>query len=506
MSATLPAELTACPLTPEQIGSPLWRLNNLYRIVTDEGKQIPFKMNEQQLWLFNNLWFLNVILKSRQHGFTTFICILALDMALFNANIAAGIIAHGLKEAQAIFRTKIKFVYDNLPEWLRLQRGLVNDSATELVFTNGSSIMVGTSMRSGTLQFLLVSEFGKISRRFPDKAKEIVTGAFNTVQPGQWIFVESTAEGRDGNFYGLVKRSQDHVSQGSPLSLLDFKPHFFAWWQDPKNSLDPDGVVVTTAMKTYFAELEPVIGRKLTPAQKAWYVKKAEQQGEEMKREHPSTPEEAFQAAVDGAYYSKQMAKLRVLKRIGVVPHIESEVVNTFWDLGRNDINAIWFHQFIAGEHRWIDYYQNSGEDLAHYVGVMQKKGYLWGRYFLPHDAENKNLERNESRVDRLVELGIPQEKIVVVPRVEVLGTAIEQVRRDLMKNCWFDAERCAPGIACLDKYQKEWDDKNGTWRNTPKHDEWSNGADAWRQFSQGWTPDVGGGFKRKHHRGPRTV
>jgi len=504
MSKTPKPEVTGSPLKPELFGSLRWRLDNLYWIVTDEGKRIQFKMNEQQLWLLENLWYLNVILKSRQHGFTTFICILALDTALFNDNIAAGIIAHGLKEAQAIFRTKVKFVYDNLPEWVKAQRGLVNDSASELVFKNGSSIIVGTSMRSGTLQFLLVSEFGKISRRYPDKAKEIVTGAFNTVKSGQWIFVESTAEGRDGNFYRMVKIAQDHQRMGSKLTLLDFRPHFFAWWQDPKNWLDPVGVVITTAMKDYFAELEEA-GIKLNAGQKAWYMKKEEQQGEEMKREHPSTPDEAFKAAVDGAYYSKQMALLRARKRIGVVPHNPAMPVNTFWDLGRNDINAIWFHQFVAGEHRFINYYQNSGEDLAHYVGVMQRKGFIWGRHFLPHDAENKNLERNESRVDRLVELGIAQDKIVVVPRCEVLGTAIEQTRRDLML-CWFDEEHCSVGIECLDKYQKEWDDKNGTWRNTPRHDEWSNGADGFRQFSQGWEPASGTTFKRKNHRTARTV
>jgi hypothetical protein len=34
----------------------------------------------------------------------------------------------------------------------------------------------------------------------------------------------------------------------------------------------------------------------------AWYQKKADTQLEDMRREFPSTPEEAFEASVEGAY------------------------------------------------------------------------------------------------------------------------------------------------------------------------------------------------------------
>ena len=504
MSATPSPVLSGCPLKPEEIGSLRWRLDNLYWIVTDEGERVRFKMNEQQLALFENLWLLNLILKSRQHGFTTFICILALDCVLFNDTVSAGIIAHGLKEAQGIFRTKVKFVYDNLPDWLRAIRYPMNDSASELVLCNGSSISVGTSMRSGTLQFLHVSEFGKISRRYPDKAKEIVTGAFNTVRPGQVIFVESTAEGRDGHFFKMNQAAEKHAQMGARLTALDFKRHFVPWFKDKRNRMDPDGVPIPAKMREYFATLAEQ-GIELDAWQKAWYVKKAEQQGDEMKREHPSTSKEAFEAAVDGTYYSKQMLLLRTRNRIRDVKPVPSMPVNTFWDLGRNDLNAIWFHQHIAGEHRFCDFYQNSGEDLAHYVGEMQKRGYLWGRHFLPHDGENKNLERNESRVDRLVELGIAESSIVVVPRCEHLGDAIEATRR-ILPMCYFDEENCAEGIDCLDKYGKEWDERNGTWRDHPKKSPWSHGADAYRQFAQGWTPATGGTFNRTKNRSSRTV
>jgi hypothetical protein len=373
----------------------------------------------------------------------------------------------------------------------------VNDSQTELVLSNGSQVYVGASMRSTTLQLLHVSEFGKICARYPEKAREIVTGALNTIHAGQWIFVESTAEGRSGAFYELCERAQKTALEGRPLSKLDFRFHFYPWWKDARNRLDPAGVAIGEELHRYFMDLERDHGVRLDDAQRAWYVKKAETQGDDMKREHPSTPEEAFEAAVLGAVYGKQMALLRARGHIRRVEWVPTEPVNTFWDLGRNDCTAIWFHQHVAGEHRFIRYYENAHEDLAHYVRYLQDtcRGYLWGRHYLPHDANNENLERGESRVDRLEELGLPGE-IVVVERVEDINTGIELTRK-MLPTAWFDAEVCATGIKALDGYQYEWDERQGTWKPRPAHTWASNGADALRQWGQGYRPQARRAIKR---------
>ena len=56
-----------------------WRLNNLYKIKSIEGKEITFKLNWAQNDLLDNLWYFNVVLKARQLGFSTFILIYLLD-------------------------------------------------------------------------------------------------------------------------------------------------------------------------------------------------------------------------------------------------------------------------------------------------------------------------------------------------------------------------------------------------------------------------------------------
>ncbi len=186
----------------ELFNSPLNRLNTLYYIQDKSGKKIRFKLNWTQQELYNNVWYCNVILKARQLGISTFICLLFLDRCLFNSNKSAGIIAHTMDDAQQLFR-KIKFAYDCLPEAIKKEITCDNDTAQMLKFSNGSSLRVGTSLRSSTFQYLHISEFGKICAKYPDKAEEIITGSLNTVAPGQYIFIESTAEGRDGYFYNI---------------------------------------------------------------------------------------------------------------------------------------------------------------------------------------------------------------------------------------------------------------------------------------------------------------
>jgi hypothetical protein len=214
--------------TKEQLADQLWRLNNLYWIIDEHGRRVRFQLNWAQEQMYHDMWYYNVILKARQLGFTTFIDIFGLDTALFNDNFAFSIVADTRDNANMIFETKIKYPYDNLPEYLKLVRPAKTERAGELAFANNSRVRVGTSLRSGTNQMLHVSEYGKISVAYPKKAREIKTGGFETVHQGCQIFVESTAEGRGGEFYDLCDRSR---------KLLDSKARLRCWTSSSISSL-----------------------------------------------------------------------------------------------------------------------------------------------------------------------------------------------------------------------------------------------------------------------------
>ena len=463
-----------------------WRLNNLYYIKDVHGRKIKFKLNWAQQNLYDNLHTYNCILKARQLGFTTFAMIYFLDACLFNSDHSAGVIAHTREDAEDLFKNKIRYAYDNLPEWLKEARPAKQDSARKLEFSNGSSITVGTSLRSGTFQKLLVSEFGKIAARYPDKAKEIKTGALNTVHLGQQIFVESTAEGQQGEFYDLCERARKLKEAGKELTRLDPRFHFYPWYEHPGYCLG-QAEIQTTSIDIKAKEYFDSLGIELSPGQKAWYIKKAEQQGEEMKREFPSLPKEAFEQSMEGAIYQQQMSLIRQNKQITHVPHEPSQRVYTFWDLGKgSDYTSIWFFQHIGNKYNFIDYHESYGEGWAFYANLLNSKGYVYGEHLLPHDGNTAiaGKKMSSARQD-LTELGV--RPIRIVPRTLDVWADIRGPCRSTLPRCWFDEERCAQGIKHLDNYRKEWDDRLSQWKDKPRHDEASHCADAYRTFVMGY-------------------
>lgn len=478
-----------------------WRLTSgkLYKIIVkgddedDPGLVMPFIPNRAQRRLLSRLHYRNIILKARQLGFTTLIAILWLDTALFSKDpIRCGMIAQDKEAAAAIFRDKVKFAYNNLPEFLKERFPLDTENKSELVFAhNHSSIRVATSMRSGTIHRLHVSEFGKICAKYPDKAKEVVTGSIPAVPKSGMLVIESTAEGQDGEFYKISQRAQALQEQGAELSPKDYRFHFFPWWGAAEYELDPDLVVFTEADNTYFADIESKIGQALSPEKRAWYVatRNADFSGDPtlMWQEYPSTPKEAFQVSTEGCYYSVQLALARKQGRVHKTIPLVSAPIYTFWDLGRGDMTAVWFMQRVGHENRFIRYYEASGEEIDHFVRYMQGTGYVFATHYLPHEAAYKRLGETPDlnlSLKEMFERQMPGQRFEVVPRVTAISSGIQSTR-NVFSTCHFAEDGCADGLARLGAYKKEWNATTGTWKDVPRHDVNSHGADGFRQFGQ---------------------
>lgn len=474
--------------------SPKWRLDSLYTIIDAEGKEIPFKMNSQQEELFDLMWYWNVILKGRQQGFSTFIDLMALDQCLFVPNTRAGIIAQTEPDVLKLFKNKVRMPYLKLPKALRDTIGLESMNATEIKFGNGSSLQVGMSLRSDTLQFLHVSEFGKICAKSPERAREVVTGAIPTLAVGCPMFIESTAEGQEGYFYDYCMDSLKAQRTGAKLSQQSFRMHFFAWWQKQGNRLDPATVELDDNDNLYFDKLAAERGIILDAWQKAWYANQARIMKGDMHREQPSYPEEAFQAALEGAYYEAEMLWLRQNQRIGVVPWDPALPVNTFWDFGvsHNNETTIWFHQRNGRQDLFIRYYEERGKGLKHFVDYMQTLGYTWGIHYLPHDGDARlqtDKEQPETRREMLERL-MPGARFEVVPRTPDINNGIE-LTRERFPLVWMDKENCSKGIAALDSYVRTWSTRLGQFTKVPFHNWASNGADSFRCYGQGYDPTL---------------
>jgi len=499
----------------ECLKDPHWRIRNLYKIKDKQKRIVQFVPNEAQEKLLAEMHWRNIVPKARQRGFSTLIQLLGLDTALFKPGSDVGVIAQDLDTAYEIFDSKIKLAYDHLPDVIKAMVGVVSSTKSSIKFDNGSGVRVGTSMRGGTPNFVHVSEFGKICAKYPDKAKEVLTGTLPAVPEDGIVFIESTAEGQAGAFYEMSLEAKGAQDEERKLSPLEFKLHFAGWWDAVEYELDPTGVQVSPDDHKYFDEVEAQIGRKLGPRKRAWYVTIRRQNfaGDKqmMFQEYPSTFDEAFSVSMEGTYYAQQIAAARnngqFKDHIPVLPGVPCF---TFWDIGNSDGTAIWVMQRVGMEWRCIRFKEGWGEPYSYFTRWLQSLGLTWDVMFLPHDAthERQGEEINKTPQQMLQDL-MPGVRFEIVPRIDDVNWGIQQTR-DVFPMLWFDKKECKEGIVHIEHYKRKWNTTQACWGREPdKTGGHSEAADALRQFAQAYTAgliNVNTGTWRRKRANARTV
>ena len=203
---------------------------------------------------------------------------------------------------------------------------------------------------------------------------------------------------------------------------------------------------------------------------------------EQMKREDYERYEHIWlgkpKEIADGAIYKSEFEQIKRENRICKVPHDPNLPVYTSWDLGILDPTAIWFFQIYGKEVRVIDYYEANNEPLAHYARILDEKaqsfGYRYEKHFAPHDIAARDLSSGVSREQTMATLGYRMTKgarLGVEDRIEAT--------RQMLKNCWFDADKCKHGVKALQNYRREFNDKLDQFKATAVHDWASHGSDA---------------------------
>lgn len=184
----------------------------------------------------------------------------------------------------------------------------------------------------------------------------------------------------------------------------------------------------------------------------------------------------SFNAPMSGAYYAEEMKNAEKEGRIRSVPYDPNLEVETWWDLGRRDSNAIWFAQRHYGEIRLIDYVEGTDKNLGQWIKVLRDKPYLYSGHIAPSDIQVEEYSTGLKRIDFAREMGI---NFQIAPKLK-LQDGIDIVRRTL-PTCYFDADKCYRGIEALKSYFKEWDELLQVFSERPKHNWASHGADAFR-------------------------
>lgn len=182
---------------------------------------------------------------------------------------------------------------------------------------------------------------------------------------------------------------------------------------------------------------------------------------------------------LDGAIFANEIRAAVKAERFMSVPIDCAKPVHTFWDLGRADKTAIWFVQQIGFEYRVLDYYENQGYALGHYLKVLQERGYVYGDCWLPHDADNELLASERTIAQQVRAFGY---KVRITPKISIAG-GIEAARA-IFANCYFDQDKCADGLHCLRHYRYDVDPESQQYSKNPLHDWASHGADAFRYLA----------------------
>jgi hypothetical protein len=442
-----------------------------------------------------------VIVKGRQQGCSTYVEGRAYHHTSLRHGQRAFILAHEQDATNNIFNMAERF-YDKCEPSLRPHAGAAN--AKELHFdVLDSGIHVGTAGtkgvgRSQTIQFFHGSEVA-----YWPFAETHATGVMQAIpdMPGTEAWLESTAAGRGNYFHTQAEKARKGES--------DFELIFVPWfWQAEYSKPVPDN------FRASEEELKLAKQFNLTDGQLVWRRSKiAELEmdsefgvtaltgADRFRCEYPNTFDEAFDAAIPGAYYAVPMQDASNDNRIGRAPYDPQHQVSTAWDLGFGDSTAIWFYQHTGFEIRLIDYYETSGVGLDHYAKVLREKPYVYKDHTWPHDGGHGDLSTGKTRQQTFASLGY---HVRVMQRDKNIMDGINAVRL-LLPRCYFDAGKCHQGIEALRQYRCEYDQDKKSFVNRPRHDWASHGADAFRTLARA-VSEVSSDVKKQRDRWNRST
>lgn len=417
-----------------------WRLNNLYKIKDKNEKRIVFRRNRAQKHFAENRAHRNIILKSRQLGFTTAACIDMLDSTLWRPDFASILIAQTDMDSREIFDTKVDYAFKNYEDRFKEMLFVDSDSANKLKFEfgNGSSshIIVKSSGRSGTFNHLHISEFAKICRKYPQKAQEILTGSLPAVPLDGRVDIESTAEGEFGEFHDMF---WDAWNRGEPQHPTQFKAHFYNWtWDDEE--LAKATIIAFDDMEKgeYFKEY--MHRYNLSEREISYYYLKwigLNKDFELLQQEYPTTPEEAFVSSghklIASDAIQLHMDNVREGKRVGDWVYYEEYNKKHYYGLGADvsegigrDSCTIVIWDFFYDKPRVVAEYASDRIAPDLFAHEIARGGEKYGKCIVAPERNNHGM----ATITKLKEL-YPINRIYSVTRMD------EKLKTETVKLGW---------------------------------------------------------------------
>lgn len=238
---------------------------------------------------------------------------------------------------------------------------------------------------------------------------------------------------------------------------------WFALWQDVNFTLrSEEGATITAIRRAMQDDLKQIDMGLMTQAEydQEWFLSPT--------------------AAIKGAYYGKELSAAQREGRIRAVPYDPALKVYDVWDLGKGTKMAVGMFQRFGRSVQMIDFLVGTESDgIPQIIAELQKKPYIWGKHFAPHDVRATDLSTGKTRLQTAAGLGW---KFDVVPELTI-DDGISAARL-LFPRLWIDEVKCQYFIDAIGQYRQAWDEKKGMFKDEHLHDWTSHPADMYRYAS----------------------
>jgi hypothetical protein len=477
---------------PEEAGDALWRIANLYSILTDGGEVVHFQPTDEQrlllICIYLRGWLRVIIPKARQLGFSTLLAIIGLDGLTFRSGFQGALVDKTQQDATKKMQGKVILSWDLLPACIRdtLSVTRKNDSQLSVKEVGNpdapeSNFYGGITYRGGTVEFLWVSEWGWIQDHDRARSREIAAGALPAVERAEYglCVVETTwSGGLDCELGPFVREALDTPEdKKGPKS---WRVLFFPWWTCPIYG-QSHGYVDPESAK-YFAKLA-ALGVNLTDGQQRWYAEKRRTSISlrTLKQEYPSVVEECWETVPEGSIYGEMIGTARASGRVVDYFTDRQYPVDTFWDIGLPINTVTWLVQFTPGEIRVVDCLFEQDITMADRVALLSAKGHNYRLHCFPHDAGIVQTGGLSQIAEFQKSLG---NGCRLVPRVAEIQHGIDLLQA-IFPRLVFNKTTCATALDYLGRYRSVRETSGGLAKTEPVHDRYSHVADALRQMAQ---------------------
>ena len=176
----------------------------------------------------------SIINKSRQLGISTLVSAYSLWLMVFSKDKNILVIATKQDTAKNMV-TKVRFAYDNLPNWMKIGAGATSNNALSLRLTNGSQIKAvsaaGDAGRSEAVSLLVIDEAA-----FIDNIEEVFVSAQQTLATGGGCIAMSTPYGTGNWFHRTWVKAEEGQNSFLPIRLpWDVHPERNQSWRDQQD-------------------------------------------------------------------------------------------------------------------------------------------------------------------------------------------------------------------------------------------------------------------------------